>query len=96
MTTEQILQECKKEVAEEFKQTVTILTQYVKLWYAEKVANLYAQKIAELFAEWKDERYESYVKNGQTIYFINGDTMEFRYTLSDLYTEFLNQLNSTK
>ncbi len=93
MTTEQILQECKKEVAEEFKQTVTIHTQYVKLWYAEKVANLYAQKIAELFAEWI--LTERVGLNREKGFCYPRESWDY-YDHKGLYQIFLNQLNSTK
>lgn len=55
-----------------------------------EVNDLYARKMAILFAEWVVSQYESKYVNGQPIYY--RDTMEFRYTISDLYTKFLIEL----
>lgn len=96
MTTEQILQECKNEVARSYGhadyETLALLeNKLTNINVMGDVANLYAQKIAELFAEWIRTFEALQIEPANRQWYV-----ESQITTSELYTEFLNQLNSTK
>ena len=94
MTTEQILQECKNEIARKYKFSYySSMTLDNQAYYMEEAMQLYAQKIAELFAEWiLTERVGLNQEKG----FVYPRESWDYYDHKGLYQIFLNQLNKQK